>query len=88
MEERRRSPRRRVLKTAKIVFNHDRSVVDCTVRNLSPEGALLTLPSTLGIPAHFDLVLEGEPRPLACDVVWRHEQRLGVRYADPAQDKS
>lgn len=88
MEERRRSLRRRVLKTAKIVFNHDRSVVDCTVRNLSTEGALLLFPSTVGIPAHFELVLEGEARRLACDVMWRHEQRLGVRCVDRAQDKS
>ncbi len=84
MEERRRSLRRRVLKSAKIVFNHDRSVVDCTVRNLSAEGALLVLPNTTGVPAHFDLVLEA--RRLACDVVWRHDQRLGVRCVDRAQD--
>jgi hypothetical protein len=87
MEERRKSPRRRVLKTGKIVFNHDRSVVDCTVRNLSAEGALLVFPNTAGIPAHFDLVLEGDARRLACDVVWRHERRLGVRCAERAQDK-
>jgi len=88
MDERRKSPRRRVLKTAKIVFNRDRSVVDCAVRNLSVEGALLLFPSTVGIPAHFELVLEGDARRLACGVMWRHEQRLGVRCIDRTQDKS
>jgi hypothetical protein len=88
MGERRKSLRRRVLKAAKIVFNNDMSVVDCTVRNLSAEGALLVLPNTVGIPAHFDLVLEGDARRLACDVLWRHEQRLGVLCADRAQDRS
>jgi hypothetical protein len=79
MQERRTSPRRRVLKAAKIIFNHGRSVIDCTVRNLSTDGALLLTPSTVGIPAHFELVLEGDSRRLTCAVMWRRQQPLGVR---------
>ena len=39
--EKRREPRTRTLKTARIVFNDGGSVIDCVVRNLSSQGALL-----------------------------------------------
>jgi hypothetical protein len=39
MDERRASPRQRRLNGAKIIFNKDASVIDCVVRDLSPEGA-------------------------------------------------
>ena len=34
------------LKAGRIVFNQRRSVLDCTVRNLSSTGACLDVPST------------------------------------------
>jgi hypothetical protein len=39
------------LKAGRIVFNQRRSVLDCTVRNLSSTGACPDVPSTVGIPA-------------------------------------
>ena len=79
--EHRGSPRRRVLKSGKVIFNHNASVVDCTIRNLSSVGALLLVPSTLGIPAHVELLIDGDTERVACDVAWRHAQQLGVRFA-------
>lgn len=81
MEEHRKSSRGRVLKAAKIIFNHNACVVDCTVRDLSEGGALLLLPSTLGIPAHFELLISGETSRALCEVTLRKEQRLGVHFA-------
>ena len=49
----RRTPgerRVRTLKRARIIFNNGFAVFDCTLRNISPSGALIDIPSMLGIP--------------------------------------
>ncbi len=80
MEERREASRHRTLKAGKIVVHPHTSVFDCTVRNLSPKGALLIVASLAGIPDKFDLMVgdAGEQHP--CRVVWRGEDRLGVEF--------
>jgi hypothetical protein len=80
MQERRAQPRHRTLKAGKIVFNHHFSVVDCTVRNLSAAGARLRVPSTVGIPDDFDLLIEPERAPRACRVAWKNEHDLGIVF--------
>lgn len=55
MDERRNITRQRVLKTGAIEFGG--SAIDCTVRNLSKIGAALDVPSPVGIPDKFDLVI-------------------------------
>src|SRR5260370_29330534 len=67
-------PRGRQLKKAKIAFNHRQSVIDCLVRNLSETGACLEVASRAGIPAAFELLIEGKtPRScsLACNLAIR-----------------
>jgi len=78
MEERRRSPRTRTLRGAKILFNDKRCVIDCIVRNISPEGACLQVESQAGIPKLFDLMIEGETVARACELRWQSTQRMGV----------
>jgi hypothetical protein len=78
--ERRRQPRRRSLKGARILLNHHHSVIDCTVRNFSSLGACLEVPSTIGIPEVFDLVYESDHSVHPCRIVWHREQRLGVEF--------
>lgn len=80
MEERRELPRGRALKAGKIVLNVHGSVVDCTIRNLTKRGALLLVPSLVGIPESFELVLEPNVHH-DCHVKWRGEDRLGVEFA-------
>jgi hypothetical protein len=81
MEERRQFPRHRTLKSGKIVVRPRASVFDCTVRNLSPTGALLVVASLASIPEEFDLVLETAGVLHPCRVVWRGEDRMGVQFA-------
>jgi hypothetical protein len=76
--ESRGAQRHRTLKGAHIVFNAGRSTIDCTVRNLSANGAKLDVTSVVGIPNSFDLLL-GEQRQ-ACRVVWRSLKQLGVEF--------
>jgi hypothetical protein len=80
MTEHRAHPRHRTLKAGKIVFNHRFSVIDCTVRNLSERGARLEVPSTLGVPNDFDLVIEPDRAARACRVAWKDEHQMGVRF--------
>lgn len=76
MDEKRTSPRHRVLKAGTIEFNG--GAIDCTIRNLSAAGAALDVTSPVGIPAHFTLFTDGSH--LSCHVIWRREKRIGVAF--------
>jgi hypothetical protein len=78
--ERRRKPRARTLKIARIVFNHHRSVIDCTVRNLSPLGACLNVASAIGIPEEFDVIFDADQSIRPCRMIWHKERQLGVEF--------
>ncbi len=80
MQERRRFTRHRVLKGGKIVFNRRYSAIDCTVRNLSDAGAMLTVAGQTAVPHEFDIEME-HAFVRHCRVVWRHDNRLGVQFA-------
>jgi hypothetical protein len=81
MQERRQEPRRRTLKTARIVFNNRFSAMDCAVRNLSDHGAMLLVAGPHGIPDAFLLELDDGVTTHDCRVIWRDEKRLGVEFA-------
>ncbi len=81
--EKRRHPRRRVLKQARIIFNNRFSVVDCTVRDLSLSGCRIRLQAPLVLPHAFIVafpLLEVE-RPAR--LVWQNELEAGVEFLDP-----
>ena len=80
MTERKRYPRLRTLKPGKIVFDRRSCVIDCMVRNMSAAGACLVLPSTLGVPDRFDLVIATEKYPRPCRLAWKDETRVGVTF--------
>ena len=80
MQERRNETRARALKTARIVFNNRFSALDCTVRNLSPHGAMLLVAGSLGIPDAFNLELGVGAATHECKVIWRQEKKIGVEF--------
>lgn len=84
--ERRSSPRHRTLKSGKIVINGQSSVFDCRVRNLSENGALLKLPSTVSIPDRFELRVVNDDIRVIAVVRWRTGTDLGVQFEGPAPD--
>ena len=55
MDEKRKAPRRRVLKEGKIVFADGQRVLDCTIRDFSDAGARLLIANTVGLPDTFHL---------------------------------
>jgi hypothetical protein len=83
MLERRRFPRTKVFKGAKIILV-GRSTVNCIVRNLSNHGACLQLPTTADLPAKFDLSFDTGRTLRNCHVVWQTLTNLGVSFEPPA----
>ena len=77
--ERRQDKRRKTLKSAKIIFNNNRSVFDCAVRDLSETGAKLALGDLLPLPSHFKLVMHnGMSRD--CEVIRHTGREIGVKF--------
>jgi PAS domain-containing protein len=81
MDERRASQRARTWRGGKILLDNRRSVLDCTIRNLSREGACLQVESLVGVPPAFDLLIDGEQAPRPCRLVWESDHRAGVAFA-------
>lgn len=79
--ERRQQARMRTLKSARIIFNGHRSVIDCTVRNLTSGGACLNVESAIGIPERFDVLFVADKSVRPCRMVWHKEKQLGVEFA-------
>jgi hypothetical protein len=77
--QRRAVPRLRTLKAGKIVFNHDFSVFDCVVRNLTERGACLEFGDSVGVPPTFELQLADGARH-HCNLIWRYKDRMGVAF--------
>jgi hypothetical protein len=76
--ENRSSPRHRVLKGATIAF--DGNGIECTVRNLSSNGAALDVASPAPLPPSFVLVIEADRFIRRCRPVWRNDRRIGVAF--------
>lgn len=82
-DDQRASPRQRTLKGGRIVINDGYSTFQCTVRNLSETGARLKIASIIGIPETFQLVMD-DGRKFACQVAWKTETEIGVKFDHPA----
>jgi PilZ domain-containing protein len=78
--EMRGAPRRRVLKSGVIAFNGRYSVLPCTVRNLSTTGALLRAEGSINTPNTFELLIGLDGFEASCEVVWRKNEGIGVRF--------
>ena len=74
----RSTTRHRVLKAATISFGG--GAISCAVRNLSDGDASLEVASPVGIPESIVLEMDGGGR--RCSVIWRKEERIGVRFID------
>jgi PilZ domain len=75
--DRRTAKRRKTLKGAEIIWPTGLPV-RCVVRNLSDDGASLEVHSP--VPSTFDLIFDNDQTRHACQVVWRRETRVGVKF--------
>jgi hypothetical protein len=80
MLERRRCPRRQVLKSGLIVRRSGNGpTIECAIRNISDLGACLQISVAYDLSMDLILVMGGSRRSIR--VVWRTKDRTGIAYA-------
>lgn len=78
MDERRRHPRTEINEPG--LVSAGGSVMRCTVRNISPEGAAIEVENPAFVPARFRLVLDSGARVHECTIAWIQQNRIGVAF--------
>jgi hypothetical protein len=78
MSERRATPRRRVLKTARIAISEMAPKLECTLRNTSDLGGALQVSTSRGLPSNFDIDIDGQRR--RCRTAWRSDTKIGFQF--------
>jgi len=79
VNERRKSPRRKVLKSGKILFGNG-TVFDYAVRDLSQSGARIEVSVPWTIPNAFTLAIASDSFERACRVTRVSKKYLGVAF--------
>ena len=78
----RKSPRRRSLRSAKLTTADTRRSSDCTIRNLSVDGAKLSAPGSEPFPDGAWLIVSTEGLAMRTRTVWRHGREFGVSFVE------
>jgi hypothetical protein len=81
MEEKRKHPRTEVDEQAYV--SSGGSVMSCTVRNISAEGAAIDIDNPAFVPARFRLVMARDSSVRECQVAWIQRNRIGLTFVDP-----
>ncbi|SEM47246.1 GAF domain-containing protein [Bosea lupini] len=71
---------RSVLKAGRVVFNNSRTTISCTVRQLSPESAVIHVLSTAKIPDRLVLLIDTDVTSRLCTVTARADQHLALSF--------
>jgi PilZ domain len=78
MEEKRKHPRSEINEPAYV--SSGGSVMSCTVRNISPEGAAIDVENPAFVPARFRLVMASDRTVHDCRVIWIQKNRIGLAF--------
>jgi PilZ domain len=79
MEEKRKHPRTEVNEPAFV--SSGGSVMCCTVRNISAEGAAIDVDNPAFVPSRFRLVMANDSSVRECSIAWIQQKRIGVTFA-------
>jgi hypothetical protein len=85
--EQRRSPRRAALMQASIFHPLQTEHLNCTVRDISQDGAMVEFPQPKGLPSLFWLRLDGEATLRLCTIAWHSERQLGVEFSEQIMER-
>ncbi len=85
MLSRRRSYRKKTYLAAFAARSGDHPSLFCMVRDLSPQGARLSLLDGQTLPDTLDLEINGRTERLRARVVWRRDDEAGVIFLDKTQ---
>ena len=80
--ERRRLPRKKTIRSGKIIYQSATCVMGCTILNLSDGGAAIRPDDQyFCCPTKFTLEIR-DSGAVNCEVCWRDGDKLGVRFVD------
>ena len=82
MEEKRKHQRTEINEPAYVSAGG--SVMRCTVKNISPEGAAIDVDNPAFVPEQFRLVMASDSSTRDCTVIWIQQKRIGVAFVGPA----
>ena len=77
--EKRRQTRKRVFRKAQIALSEKAPKLECAVRDISEQGARLSVSTTFGLPQQFDIIINGQRKRSRS--IWRTLTELGVVFA-------
>ena len=80
MEEKRRHPRTDIDEPAYVSAGG--SVMSCTVRNISLEGAAIDVENPAFVPPRFRLVMANDSSVRECRIAWIQKKRIGLSFVD------
>jgi hypothetical protein len=80
--ERRRIPRQRALLSAKLATGDAAQTLDCVIRNISADGALIETSSPHLIPRDLHLVQIKDGTAWDAEIIWRNGNRIGLALKD------
>lgn len=86
--ERRRAPRQRALLSGKLATEDASVTLDCVIRNISPDGALIETASPHLVPREMHLVQIKDGTAWDAEVIWRNGNRIGLILKDRHDLKS
>jgi hypothetical protein len=75
---------KRVLRNGRIIHADGDKGVDCTILDISGEGARLTVPSSASLPPAFTLLDVLRERRYAVQIEWRRGKSIGIGCCDLA----
>ena len=80
MEDKRKHPRTEIDQPAYV--SSGGSVMSCTVRNISAEGAAIDVENPAFVPPRFRLVMANDSSARECRIAWIQENRIGLTFVD------
>ncbi|MBN9580057.1 MAG: PilZ domain-containing protein [Afipia sp.] len=80
VQERRAKQRTQVMKKALMFFDGQRDVFTCVVHNLTNEGAKIELNGPRVLPLDFNLSFDNFRTVRSCNVIWRENELVGIRF--------
>jgi hypothetical protein len=79
MVEKRKYPRTEINEPAYV--SSGGSVMSCTIRNISPQGAAIDVENPAFVPPSFKLVIAKDSTVHECQIIWIQKNRIGVTFA-------
>ena len=79
--------RQRTLKQGKVVLS-DRTAIDCTIRDLTPEGARLVFGGETALPEEFRLFITAADCIAPAKLLWQRGLSAGIAFTGPQETAS